>query len=228
VANRSKGRRGRARKRDIGARAASARPTQAGQAGAGEDEVRERGRSPAAAERGGLAPPAAKERGRSPGAAERGGRSSSRAASRRARADASLSGGLSAGQRPKPPWYPLPLSELLILVGIVGTVVGLRRGISGGGPVLFAGLAAVMLGTAEVTLREHLSGYRSHTLLLALLPTVVFHAAVVLIVAAFTPVPRALNVALLPVDAALFAFLFKVLRARFIDARRERISTGRG
>jgi hypothetical protein len=116
----------------------------------------------------------------------------------------------------------------LILVGVVGTVVGLRRGISSGGPVLFAGLAAVVLGTAEVTLREHLSGYRSHTLILALLPTIVFHSAVVLIVAAFTPVPRALNLALLAVDGAVFAFLFKLLRARFLDARRERISTGRG
>ena len=80
-----------------------------------------------------------------------------------------------AGERPRPPWYPLPLSELLILVGAIGTVVGLRRGISHGGPVLFAGLAAVMIGTIEVTLREHLSGYRSHALILALLPTIVFH-----------------------------------------------------
>jgi hypothetical protein len=129
---------------------------------------------------------------------------------------------LSVGERPQAPWHPLPLSELLILVGAVGTVVGLRRGISHGGPPLFAGLAAVVIGTVEVTLREHLSGYRSHTLILALLPTIVFHSAVILIVAAFTRLPRALNVGLLLVDAALFAVLFKLLRARFLDARRER------
>ena len=121
----------------------------------------------------------------------------------------------------------MPLSELLILAGAIGTVVGLNRGISHGGPPLIAGLAAVILGTAEVTLREHLSGYRSHTAILALLPTIVFHSAVVLIVAAFTSTPRALNVALLFVDAALFAFLFKLLRARFQDARRERVFAGR-
>jgi hypothetical protein len=110
----------------------------------------------------------------------------------------------------------------LILVGAIGTVVGLSRGVSHGGAPLFAGLAAVMIGTVEVTLREHMSGYRSHTLILALLPVIVFHSAVILVVAAFTRLPRALNVALLAADAALFAFLFKLLRARFVDARRER------
>jgi hypothetical protein len=127
-----------------------------------------------------------------------------------------------AGERPRPPWYPLPLSELLILVGAIGTVVGLRRGLSHGGPVLFAGLAAVMIGTIEVTLREHLGGYRSHALILALLPTIVFHSAVALGVAAFTRVPAWLNVVLIVLDVALFAFLFKLLRARYLDARRER------
>jgi hypothetical protein len=92
---------------------------------------------------------------------------------------------------------------------------------------LFAGLAAVLIGTVEVTLREHLSGYRSHTLILALLPVVVFHSAVVLIVASLTTVPRVLNIGLLALDAALFAFLFKLLRAGFLDARRERTFAGR-
>jgi hypothetical protein len=130
-----------------------------------------------------------------------------------------------AGGRPPAPWHPLPLSELLILLGAIGTVVGLTRlgsGASADAPLLFAGLAAVMIGTIEVTWREHRSGYRSHILLLALLPTILFHTAAILIVSAFTPVPRALNVGLLIVDAALFAVLFKLLRAGFADARRER------
>ena len=116
----------------------------------------------------------------------------------------------------------------MILVGAIGTFVGLSRGVSHGGPALFAGLAAVMIGTIEVTLREHLSGYRSHTLILALLPTIAFHSLVALGVAAFTHVPSWLNVALLLIDGGLFAFLFKLLRARFVDARRERTFTGRG
>jgi hypothetical protein len=135
-----------------------------------------------------------------------------------------------ADGRPQAPWHPLPLSELLILIGAVGTVVGIARlghGASQDAPLLFAGLAAVMIGTIEVTLREHRGGYRSHILLLALLPTILFHTATILIVSAFTPVPRALNVGLLIVDAAIFAVLFKLLRAGFADARRERAFTAR-
>lgn len=131
---------------------------------------------------------------------------------------------MAIGERPRAPWHPLPLSELLILLGGVGTVIAIRRGeVESGGAALFASLAAVMIGTIEVTLREHLSGYRSHTLILSLLPTIMFHSALVLTLAAFIQVPRWVTSALLAVDLALFAFLFKLLRARFLDARRERI-----
>jgi hypothetical protein len=135
---------------------------------------------------------------------------------------------LSVGERPQAPWHPWPLSEMLILIGGIGAVVGMARlghgGIANGGPVLFAGLAAVVLGTLEITWREHTAGYRSHTLILALLPVVVFHSALALSLAAFTTVPRLLNVGLLAVDAAIFAILFKLLRARFLDARARVVS----
>jgi hypothetical protein len=138
---------------------------------------------------------------------------------------------LSVGERPQAPWHPLPLSELLILVGAIGTVIGLDRlshgGIAHGGPALFAGIAAVLIGTVEVTLREHLSGYRSHTLILTLLPLLVFHSAVILILASLTTVPKLLNVGLLIIDAGLGTVLFKVLRTRYVDARRERVFAGR-
>jgi hypothetical protein len=135
---------------------------------------------------------------------------------------------LSVGERPPALWHPWPLSEMLILIGGIGTVVGLARlghgGISSGGPVLFAGLGAVVLGTVEITWREHNAGYRSHTLILALLPVVVLHSAIALGLAAFTTVPRLVNVGLLAVDAAVFAVLFKLLRARFLDARARVVS----
>jgi hypothetical protein len=132
------------------------------------------------------------------------------------------------GERPQAPWHPLPLSELLILVGGIGTVIAIRRGeVENGGTALLASLGAVMIGTLEVTLREHLSGYRSHTLILSLLPTIVFHSSLVLILAQFIQVPRWVTSALLALDLALFAFLFKVLRARFLDARRERVFAAR-
>jgi hypothetical protein len=131
------------------------------------------------------------------------------------------------GERPQAPWHPLPLSELLIVVGAVGAWIGLNRGVSHGGPPLFVGLAAVLIGTVEVTLREHRGGYRSHTMLLSLLPVVVFHTLVVLVVTAFTHLPPLVNLALLGVDLALFALLFRLWRARFVDARRVRAFGGR-
>lgn len=139
------------------------------------------------------------------------------------RAERGFRGALSGAERPRAPWHPWPLSELLILIGAIGAVVGLQRAGSGGfahgGPVLLVGLGAVVLGTLEITWREHRSGYRSHATLLALLVAVVFHTAVVLVAAAFGPVPRALNIGLLAVDVALFAVLFRLLRARYADAR---------
>ena len=112
-------------------------------------------------------------------------------------------------------------------MGAIGTVIGLQKGVSHGSAPLLAGLAAVVVGTVEVTLREHLSGFRSHAVLLSLLAATVLHTAVVLIVAAFTHTTRALNVGLLALDAAVFAAVFKLLRARFRDARRERVFAGR-
>lgn len=138
------------------------------------------------------------------------------------RAERGFRGALSGAERPQAPWHPWPLSELLILIGAIGTIVGLQRadhGFSRGAPVLLAGLGAVVLGTLEITWREHRSGFRSHATLLALLVVVVFHTAVILVLSAFGSVPRAVNIGLLVVDVALFAALFRLLRARYADAR---------
>jgi hypothetical protein len=126
------------------------------------------------------------------------------------------------GERPRPPWHPLPLAELLIFVGAIGIVIGLQRGTAHGGAPLIAGVVAVGLGTFEVTLREHLSGYRSHTILLALVVPLLFHSLVILCVSAFTSPPALVNVLLLPFDVALFMLAFKLLRARFLEARQAR------
>jgi hypothetical protein len=161
-----------------------------------------------------------------------GGGRANRRAREQTRASTGRSGGvsdaLSVGERPQSPWHPFPLSELLILAGAIGAVVAWQRGFSRhNATLLIASIVAVMLGTVEVTLREHLSGFRSHAILLSLLPPLVFHTAVILITQTQTTVPRWLNVALLPIDGALFAVLFRVLRARFQDARRERVFAAR-
>jgi hypothetical protein len=141
---------------------------------------------------------------------------------------ASALGDLKAvGDRPRAPWHPLPLSELLILVGAIGTVVAWLRGIESNGVLLGAGIGAVVIGTIEVTLREHLSGFRSHTLMLSVLPAIVLHSAVVLVVLAMANrAPSWLNIALLPIDVAIVVVCFKLLRARYVDARRERTFAG--
>ncbi|HTU77573.1 MAG TPA: hypothetical protein VMF09_02305 [Solirubrobacteraceae bacterium] len=128
-----------------------------------------------------------------------------------------------AGERPPPPWHPLPLSELLILVGVIGAVVAWIRGYQNNVALLGAGIGAVVVGTIEVSLREHLSGFRPHTGMLAAIPAIIFHTAVVLIVlGANGRAPQWLFYGLLPIDAALVAIGYKLLRARYVDARRAR------
>ena len=95
----------------------------------------------------------------------------------------------------------------------------LSKGPAAGGPLLLAGIVAVALGTIEVTWREHSSGYRSHTLLLALLPVIVLHSAVVLGYTFIAKASQLLNVAMFAVDIAVFVLLFRLLRTRFLDAR---------
>ena len=221
MSTRNKGRRGRSRKRRPATAAAPAAleqdSPQNGQLGARADAPADTGHRGAGRSGAAVAQPTRQKR---PAA---GARQRPRTRAR----DRGLASTGSRRDRPQAPWHPLPLSELLILVGAIGTVVGLQKGLSHGGAPLLIGLAAVVVGTVEVTLREHLSGFRSHTVLLSLLAAIVLHTSVVLIVAAFTHTPRALNVALLAVDAAVFAAVFKLLRARFRDARRERVFAGR-
>jgi hypothetical protein len=126
--------------------------------------------------------------------------------------------------RPQAPWHPLPLSELLILVGMIGTVIGVRRLSSGvspaSDPALLAGFLAVSLGTIEFTLREHLGGYRSHTVMLSLLPVVALHSLVLLVTSVFVTPPRTLEIGMFVIDLILFGVLFRQMRGRFIESRR--------
>jgi hypothetical protein len=67
-------------------------------------------------------------------------------------------------ERPPAPWGSFPLAELSVLAGIVALVAG----IVGANPTAIGvGVVLAGLGGLEVSLREHLAGYRSHTTLLA-------------------------------------------------------------
>ena len=120
------------------------------------------------------------------------------------------------GERPEGPFGGLPISEIAIFAGAVGLIVGL---IQHGGPALIAGIAVCTLGVLEITGREHFSGFRSHTILLAALPAV---AAEVAFVAIFgEPSPRLLLVAVI---VPVYAGLFWPLRNAFTRARQKRLA----
>ena len=90
--------------------------------------------------------------------------------------------------------------------------------IRGGGPALYVGLIVLALGVVEFTAREHLSGYRSHTTLLAAIPSLAVVTALELTVGTATN-----RVVLVLVAVPVFALLFYLLR-RFMTARQARIA----
>lgn len=160
-----------------------------------------------------------KRRGRARGGSAKRGQAATAPRSARERPHRDPGG---VGPRPDAPWHPWPFSELLIFVGAIATIIGFLRG-AGGRDVLFAGIGAVVLGTLEFTVREHLAGYRSHTALIAAVPTALFHGACALALYELGA-PHATWVAVpLALDVPIFWFLFRALKARFDDARRERV-----
>jgi hypothetical protein len=75
-------------------------------------------------------------------------------------------GRLPGDDRPQAPWGSFPLSELVVLLGIVLMAWGFLSG-SEGRERVAAGLVIASLGGGELALREHLAGFRSHSALLA-------------------------------------------------------------
>lgn len=74
----------------------------------------------------------------------------------------------SVDERPPPLWAPFPLTELIIFGGIVLMVWGFLDGAGGdGNSKIAAGLAIASIAGMELSVREHLTGFRSHTTLLA-------------------------------------------------------------
>jgi hypothetical protein len=114
-----------------------------------------------------------------------------------------------ASERPAPPWGSLPLSELVILIGIVVMVWGFLSGADEGEERVAAGLLLASLGGGELALREHLAGFRSHS---ALLAGVAAFAVVTAVALALGPVKVWV---LLIAGAAVFAGAFYGMRELF-------------
>src|SRR5919199_3714911 len=103
--------------------------------------------------------------------------------------------------RPKPPWHPVPLVELSVLVGIVLLVLGaINLDEDRGKLMLVLGMALGSLGGLDTALREHFTGYRSHTTIIAALPAVATAAVLY-----FAPAPW---VVLIAAAVLVFAGVF--------------------
>src|SRR5215211_6269222 len=115
----------------------------------------------------------------------------------------------SSSERPPALWGSFPLSELVILLGIVVIFWGLFTGGDRGEERVGAGLVLASLGGGELALREHLAGFRSHSSLLA---GVAAFVAVTAVALGLGPVKVWV---LLVVGAAVFGGTFYAMRELF-------------
>lgn len=102
----------------------------------------------------------------------------------------------------------------MIFLGGIAVVVGWLRG---GGAAVWVGLGICFVAVLELTVREHFSGYRSHSTLLAAMAAVAAETAVALLVA-----PRVRAMLLLAV-VPVFWLVFVLVRRRFTVARQARV-----
>ena len=110
--------------------------------------------------------------------------------------------------RPDAIWAPFPLTEIGMAVGIVLFALGFF----GGGPaLLLAGTGVLAVVVTELCLREHFAGFRSHSLLLGLLPVATVHLGAVYVGGVTWRGPLALAV-----DLALAGALALWLQRRFV------------
>jgi hypothetical protein len=107
------------------------------------------------------------------------------------------------------------VSELAILFGAIAVIVGWSATAA---PALVVGVIVCVLAVAEITAREHFSGYRSHTTLLAGIPAVGIGVALIALVGGSLQ-----RGTLLLIVVPVFAILFWLLRKRFVTARQARI-----
>jgi hypothetical protein len=111
-------------------------------------------------------------------------------------------------EAPKAPWSPFPLVELCILAALVLIVVGILSDGSRRGALLACGIALACLAGLELSIREHLAGYRSHSALLAGAAAVAVAVPLYLL----TGLPQ---VVLLAVGVLVYSLGFLALRRAF-------------
>lgn len=117
-------------------------------------------------------------------------------------------------ERPDPVWAPFPLTEIAMAFGIVLFALGYFATADRSPELLRAGALVLVLAVAELCVREHFAGFRSHSILLALLPVTAVHTLVAYAVTASWRGPLALVV-----DLAIAGVLAWYLHGHFVDAQ---------
>ncbi len=121
------------------------------------------------------------------------------------------------GERPPNPFGGVPVAEIAILAGLVTVIVWWAGGLGIG--ALVTGIVVMLLGVLEFSVREHFSGYRSHTTILAAVPAVGVAWGLVAVTG-----EKAGNAPLLFSAVPVFVLLFWPLRRRFQVARQARVA----
>lgn len=124
------------------------------------------------------------------------------------------------GERPAALWGRAPISEFAILIGTIVLIVGMVRGPGPGTPALTGGLVLISIAALEFAGREHLRGYRSHSLFLAMILVIAFHFAVGFAAGAHT----ARSPVFFGVDVILFGIIASALSKQFSIARHDAAS----
>jgi hypothetical protein len=83
--------------------------------------------------------------------------------------------------RPRPIWAPFPLTEIGMAAGLAIFVAGMLSGGHRARWLLSVAVAMLVVVVGELCVREHLAGFRSHTLLLAVLPVAILNGLAVVV-----------------------------------------------
>jgi peptidoglycan/LPS O-acetylase OafA/YrhL len=116
-------------------------------------------------------------------------------------------------ERPPAPWGSFPLVEIVVLIALAMLVAALIVDGTRSTALLVTGLALGSLAGLELSIREHFSGYRSHTALLAGAAGVAALAVLFYVVPGLLPPAARLAVGA-AVTAAAAVALARAFRAR--------------